>query len=911
MLHGRVKERAAIEAMLARARAGQGGCLVLRGEPGIGKTALLDHTAEHAVGMRVLRTVGVEPEYDLGYATLHRLLLPVLDRIEKLPEPQAHGLGVVFGQAAGPAPDRFLVALATLSLLSEAAEEQPLLCLVDDAHWADAPSLDTLAFVARRLDAEPIALALAARADEGRPLDVAGLVDVPLAGLDRDAAVAVLAESGGGGLSAVERDEVLRATGGNPLAIREMPASAPRGVGLGEPLPLAAGLQRAFLERARQRDPAAQRLLLLIAADGSGRLDTIRRAASYETDAGPPDLGVLADLIVEDGPRLVFRHPLIRSAIYHGASPADRRGAHQALAAVVGSDPDELDRRAWHRGQAADGPDEQVAAELERSAERTLRRAGPAAAAAAFERAAELSASRPDRARRLAAAAHSWWEGGDAAHAAAKLDESERLDPLPESVRLDVAALRALIDLRSGIPDDAVARLRPLIADVLEVDRHRAVYLMGLFGEACFHANAAEAYAGVGPAVERVPLDGGDTDDVLLRLVRAAYRVRAGEASGLEHADLATIEHLTDPVRLCWAGGLAWGVGDPELARRLRGRAVRRARALGAAGPLAWALEYLVVDEVAFSRFDVAEAYAEEGHRFAVETGQTNMACRHQSWLALLAAVRGREDEARRLAEEALAAAAERRLAAAAATAHRALGLLDLAAGRPAEAMKHLEAPYRGGESTHPGLVLYSVPELVEAAVRANQPGRAAAPFDRYAAWSDAMDAPELRALTARCRALLAAGDTAGDTAESEFRLALQLHDQADWPMERARTELLFGEHLRRERRRSEARPYLRSALETFGRLGASVWADRAREELRATGETARREQSTLPVLTPQERRIAAAVSEGATNREVAAQLFLSPRTVDYHLRKVFQKVGISSRAELIRLSLAGGGGKA
>jgi hypothetical protein len=332
MLRGRATERAAIERLLDRVRAGQGGGMVVRGEPGIGKTALLEVAGERATGMRVLRTAGVEPEADLGYATLHRLLLPVLEGVQRLPEPQARGLGVVFGQATGPPPDRFLVALATLSLLSELAGERPVLCLVDDAHWADRPSLDTLAFVARRLEAEPIALVMAARTDEGVPMDLPGLADLPLAGLDTESARALLVEHGGDRLSVLEQDELLRATGRNPLAIRELPAGARRGDGTAEPLPLADGLQQAFLERARRRAPAAQRLLLLMAADGTGQVDVLRRAAAAIGAGGepfPPD--ELDELLTVVGPAVAFRHPLIRSAVYHGAGPADRRAAHQAL----------------------------------------------------------------------------------------------------------------------------------------------------------------------------------------------------------------------------------------------------------------------------------------------------------------------------------------------------------------------------------------------------------------------------------------------------------------------------------------------------------------------------------------------------------------------------------------------------
>ena len=880
MLYGRVKERAALDALLTRVRAGQGGGVVLRGEPGIGKTALLGYAAERATGFRVLRTTGVEPESDLGYAALHRLLLPVLDRVDRLPEPQARGLGVVFGQATGPVPDRFLVALATLSLLSEAAGDRPVLCLVDDAHWADRPTLSTLAFVARRLDAEPVALVLAARADEGRPLDAAGLVDLPLAGLDRDAAGALLAA--GDQLSEADRAELLRATGGNPLAIRELPASALRAAGSGEPLPLAAGLQRAFLRRAQQRNAAAQRLLLLVAASGTGRLDTVRRAeALLSRGAEPYPAGELADLIVEDGPALAFRHPLMRSAVYHGALPEQRRATHRALAIALLGEPADLDRRAWHLGQAADGPDEQVAAELERSAEQALRRAGPAAAAAALERAVELSPAPSYRGRRAVAAAAAWWQGGDAVRARALLELAERADP--DGVPLDLAGLRALMELRAGTPAEAVALLRPIIPEALRADRHRAVELLLVLGEATFHANTADAYAEIAEALERLPLSGDEPEDVLARLFRAACRVRTGAEPGLNPGDLETVERLTDPAMLGWAGGMARGLGDHELARRLWAGAVRRARVLGAAGTLAWALEYLVADELAHGRLGTAEAYAEEGYRFAEETGQPNTACRHLGWLAVLAALRGREDDARRLADDALARGYEHRLVGASTWAYRALGLLDLAAGRPADALARLEAVDRGAGTTHPGIILTTVPDLVEVAVRADRPDRAAAPLARYTTWAEATGSRAALAVAARCRALLAPAEAA----EVEYLLALRLHAQSDEPLEQARTQLLFGEYLRRERRRADARPHLRAALETFRRLGASVWADRAAEELRATGETARRrEPSTLADLTPQELRIIRAVSEGATNREVAAALFLSPRTVDYHLRR-------------------------
>ncbi len=408
MLHGRAKEQATVADLLAGARDGAGGVLVLRGEAGIGKSALLEDAAGQASGLRVLRTAGVEPEADLGYATMHRLLLPLLpggfDAVDQLPTAQADALNVVLGRSHSVAPDRFLVALAMLMLLSDAARDTPLLCLVDDAHWADRPSLDALAFAARRVAAEPVALLIATRSDPG-PL--AGLPELPLAGLDGAAAKELLAERGGGD------DLLLHTAAGNPLALRELPT----GPSTGEPLPLVDRLRNAFLDRLR--DHPASELLLLAAADGTGRRAVLCRAGGVPESA----LDDLEDTLVLDGPTVDFQHPLVRSAVYHSASAAQRRAAHLALAAAL--EPAERDRRAWHLGQAASGPDSVVAAELEQAAERTLRRAGPAAAATAFAKAAELTPPGADRSRRLTAAAAAAWQGGAAARAREWLDQAE------------------------------------------------------------------------------------------------------------------------------------------------------------------------------------------------------------------------------------------------------------------------------------------------------------------------------------------------------------------------------------------------------------------------------------------------------------------------------------------------------
>ena len=671
-------------------------------------------------------------------------------------------------------------------------------------------------------------------------------------------------------------------------------------MGGGEPLPLAGRLQQAFLERAARHPATVQRLLLLIATDGSGRRDVLgRAAAALGLETASLEVGELDELITSNGSGVAFRHPLIRSAVYHGASAAQRRAAHQALAAALAGEPTELERRAWHLAHAAEGPDERVAAELEGSAARAMRHAGPAAAAAALGRAAELSPSHAARARRSVAAAAAWLDAGDITRATALLDTAEAIDQRRGSVRRDLAELRASIELRAGTPAEAVALLQAALPDTVaaEGDRDRAVQLLLLLGEAGILAGTPSVWTEIATAVERLPVHGSEPDDTLLRLLGALADVLAGADPKLAADDLAVLEQVAEPVTLVRAAGMAWGLGHHHLAGRLRSKAVRLARRQAAAGSLAWVLLSVVTDNLAAGRFGIAEADAEEGHRLAIETGQPNTACRHQSLLALLAAHRGREHQARELAENALVAATARDLPDAAAWARHALGVLDLVAGRSAQALGHLEAMRQPNAPS--GIVLNAVPDLVEAAARAGEPARATEPLARFRAWATTTNAPELPALAARCRALLATGDAAA----TEFGAALELHALANQPIDQARTQLLLGEHLRRARRRADARQHLRAAVETFTRLDAAAWAERARAELRAAGEaTPRPEPGGLAGLTPQELRIA--VSEGASNRQIAAQLFLSQRTVDYHLRKVFQKTGIASRAELVRLVL-------
>jgi DNA-binding NarL/FixJ family response regulator len=908
MLVARERERAAMEGALEAARAGRGGGLVFSGEPGAGKSALLADAAERAGGMTVLAAAGAEAEATLAYATLHQLLRPLLGGLDQLPEPQARALGVALGLQAGATPDRFLVSLAALTLLAEAAGERPLLCLLDDAQWADVPSLEVVRFVARRIQSDPIALIAAVRAGGEGVVAGAQLEVLALGGLDGAAAAALLDERWGQRLAPGVREALVPATAGNPLALVELPGTLSAGQLAGrdplpDPLPLAGDLERVFLERARRLPPGRRTLLLLCAAEGSGSLETIARAAADLGVEGPA-ADVPGDLLSVDGPTVRFRHPLVRSAVYQGASAADRRAAHLALAGALQGREDEADRRAWHLAQAAEGPDEGVAAELERSADRALRRSGYATAALALERAAELSAGVEDRSRRLVAAAGAAWQGGDTPRSRALLGQVERLAPADPAVRLEARYLQGVIETRAGVPADGLVILLAAAREAGAVDPRLALRALGAAGEAAFQADDGAASREIGRLVAAVPA----TDDaglaLLARLQLAVNPLTWGQEPAGLRRDFDRIEAVDDPEVLSRAGGMAFGLGEYAVGRRLQTRAIALARARGAAGTLAWALRALVGDEIAHSRFAWAEAWAAEGRRLALETAQANLACQHQALLAEVAALRGQEAEARRLAGEVLAEAAGRGLHGTTAVARRALGQLGLATGRAEEALEHLEALW-GGPGGQRGVAFSAIPDLVEAAVRAGRPELGREHLPPYVAWAEAAGSPEARALAARARALLAAGAEA----ERLFQDALRASAATDRLLDRARTQLLYGEHLRRTRRRVEAREALRAALDTFETLGAASWAERARAELRATGETARkRDPSTFDQLTQQELQVVRAVSQGATNREAAAQLFISPRTVDHHLRGVFRKLGIRSRSELVRAVLAGDG---
>jgi DNA-binding CsgD family transcriptional regulator len=900
VLVGRDRECAHIDELLEGAREGESGSLIVRGEAGIGKTALLEYAAAQAAGMELLTTSGLEAEADIAFAGLYGLLRPILGRLDELPELQAQALAGALGLAPSRSSDRFLASAAVLGVLAEAAESAPVLCLADDAHWLDTPSADALVFAARRLRAERVAIVFAVREGEARTFEGRGLPELVLTGLEDEDALALLS-SRSSELVASVREQLVVGAAGNPLALLELPAGLSEGQRAGiealpDSIPLTARVQAAFGAKVEGLPAATRTVLLIAAADDTGDVPTVVNAA---TELGVPaealDPAEASGVVRTEGGRVAFRHPLMRAAVLGAAPLAQRQRAHAALASVLQGE-EHADRRVWHHALATLTTDENVAAALEAAARRSQLRGGQASAATAFERAAELSDAEPARSRRLGEAAEAAWAAGQPEGARGLVTRSLPHADGPQRVRL--LYLSGLIEATSGSLPDALA---PLL-EAIEASEDASLTLE-MLRDAYEFAGHAGNHDQLGELTRRTAQVEPVTDAD--RFIAAALMAWGSELSGdhargalhaaeaLEHA-----ERLVDPRCLIWATLTAqrqgsWGDGLPHA-----NRAVALARERGLVSVLPQALAAQSTELTGRSRFDLAYAAAEEGRRLALDIGQPWTASWHVVNLATVEALRGQEDEARAHVD------VLQQLQAASGTSipfgERVLGLLDLTRGRPAEALEHLRGYVVDPASVIGGIDrILELPVMVEAAVRAHHPEEAADHLARYRAWVEQFPTTARLSLLARCQALAAESD-----AESHFVRAIGLAEALS-PFERARTELLYGEWLRRERRRVDARPHLRTALELFQRLALSPWEERARAELRASGETARRrDPSTRDQLTPQELQIAHLVAEGMTNREIAAQLFLSPRTIDYHLRKVFTKLEIASRTDLARMDL-------
>jgi DNA-binding CsgD family transcriptional regulator len=900
-LLGRGPECAAIDSLLENARADTGGSLVVRGEAGIGKTALLDYARQRAAPGMVLSASGVEAESDLAFAGLHELLRPVLSCLGDLPGTQSQALAGALGMAPSSQPDRLLISAAVLGILAAAAEARPVLCVVDDAQWVDRPSADALVFTARRLRAERLVILFAAREGEANRFEAAGVAEITLTGLDQRSSACILAAPARNAAPLV-RDRLLAQAAGNPLALLELAGGLAAEqldgrASLPDEIPLTPRLEGTFRRRCGQLPAATQTMLLIAAMDNTGDAATVLPAAAgLGLCADALDPAQQAGLIQVSGATITFRHPLVRSALYQAATLGQRQRVHAALAAALTGE-ENTDRRVWHQAMATLTGDEEVAAALEASARRAQMRSGHASAASAFLRAAELSTDDARRVRRVAAAAQAAWDAGQPGRSREIIEQVLPLATGQTQARL--LYLSGVIEARAGSLREASTRLVQA-AEVCNDPPLELEMLMEAAEAASFSGDFARAIElAAHAALIRVV---SARDRLIATLLRGFSSMLAGELErahllleeGLELADA-----LDEPTALIYASFAASNSTRPDGGLAYASRAVDLARRLGLLSQLPRALARQAAELLRVNQFDAAYAAAREGHRLSLDVGYGQGF--HLANMAAVEAVWGREQDARGHAEEALALAQGNVYLAT--IAEDTLGFIDLTLGRTGRAADRLLAMTEPGRrGIHPGLALLSIPDAVEASVRAGRPEEAAQRLATFRAWVAVAPTQARRALLARCEALLGERDP-----DEAFCAAIE-HGSALPPLQRARTDLLYGEWLRRERRRTDARVHLRAALAATRGLGAVPWAERAEAELRATGETARkRDVLAIEQLTPQELQIATLVTQGLTNKEIAAQLFLSPRTVDYHLRKVFTKLGIASRAELIRDGLRHG----
>jgi DNA-binding CsgD family transcriptional regulator len=906
LLVGRSAERDRIERLLEDARRGRSGVLVVRGEAGIGKTALLRHAVERAETMTVARAAGVESEAELEFSGLLEVCRPLLPWLDGLPEHQAEALRGALGLAPARATERFAVGAATLGLLAAAAEENPLLVVVDDAHWLDDASADALRFAARRLLADRVAVIFAARAGELGGFAPDGFEELELRGLEAADARLLLGRLADEEPAQEVVARLCEATGGNPLALVELPELLEPGQlagrrALHEPLPAGAGVERAFSSRLDRLDPDSRRALVVLAASSTRELaPAVRALADLGLDASALEPAEEAGLVELDGVRFAFRHPLLRAVVHHSAAAPERRRASRALADALGEPGDE-ERRAWHLAAAAVGPDDEAADALARAALRARDRGGFAAASAAFERAARLGSDEPVRLLRLADAAESAWSAGAAARSIVLVEEVLGAAAPPE-LRARLLVLRGRIDLQAGVLAHARARFQESASLIEAADPAAAAMTLNYVSFAChFEGRIAEALEVAEQGRALIATNGSPADlradYVLGRALLLAGRAGEG-APRLERM----VEHARGPDEVPRARIAAAAISLSVLerhreSRELVARVLRLARDEGPMA-LAYALSVSAETELRGGRLERAVASASEGLALARELGQSNIAATLLVVLARVDALRGAETSFDARSEEALAQLEATGMRIPLLQLRCAGGLLALGVGRLDDAAATLaEAAAESAETDLFDLDALPEPDLVETFVRLGREADARRAYERWVERGVPAQTALGRALAARCRGLLA--DDGGFAAE--LAGALAVHTALEDVFGEARTRLCLGERLRRRGLRVEARRELHLALELFERLEAVPWAERARSELRASGERLRRREEARDELTPQELQVALQVAEGKTNKEVAAALFLSPKTIEFHLGRIYRKLGLSSRAALAR----------
>jgi DNA-binding CsgD family transcriptional regulator len=902
-LSGRRAERGVLDGLLEGAREGRSGVLVVRGEAGIGKTALLEYAVASASDLRVLRAVGVESEMELAYASLHQLLVPMLDGLGRLLGPQRDALAVAFGLREGPVPDRFQVGLAVLGLLSETADERPALCVIDDAQWLDRASAQVLAFVARRLLAEGVVMLFAAR-EPGE--EFAGLPELVVEGLGEGDARELLRASVPGLLDDRVALQLVEETRGNPLALLELPrglspARLAAGFGLLGAASLLGRIEESYRDQLEALPVDTRRMLVVAAAEPTGDPAVLWGASGLlgiaDTALEPAESAGL----LEVASRVRFRHPLVRSAVYQAASLRERRLAHQALAGATDARTDP-DRRAWHLAEATPGPDEDVAAELERAAARAQARGGLAAAAAFLERAAALSSEPSRRAQRALAAAQAHFQAGALNDAVELLETAESGAAVDDLLRAHTRLLRAQIAFASRRGSDAAPLLLAAARELEDVDPSlaRATYLEAL--SAAMFAGRLTHGAGLieisraalaGPPLPETP----QPFDLLLQGL--AVQITDGYAAGAPllkealDAFQSRARLSPDDARWLWFASLiALYMWDDNAWSVIFTRQLELARQTGALPALAFALRTGSPVYAFFGELRTA-ALLEEEHRAASEA--TGIAPDPIPRLGL-ASLRGREAEFSALSRTTTSEAEARGEGIALTTAEFLSGGLYNGLGRYEAALAAV-LPAEGLYTEGPAI--WALTELIEAAVRCGQPERAQRAFEHVQETTRAAGTDWALGIEARLGALL----TDGDAADELYKEAIRRLGRTRIRVQLARTHLLYGEWLRRQRRGRDAREQLRAAHQLFSDSGVEAFAERARRELEAAGERAReRTVEARDELTSQEAQIARLARDGLSNREIGARLFISPHTVHYHLGKVFAKLNITSRNELRRV---------